>query len=223
MRVPCLPWSLQGTGFLRPARASDAKVARSPGQAKTFRSGKETPADQGPLSRSSCKAEGREGRNPGAPEGPQNLLTHPPEPATNTQFQAKQGLGQFDDENYSVVSEGESVEGVLQDVTQLADQASDPCPDEDILHVVPVQGRRIFRKTRPMETSYADVRPRGSKIEWANRKRKNKEILRADMRARKAARLTATSTMAKNIGLVNSLRTREKGSWPSRGLRLGVR
>ena len=65
------------------------------------------------------------------------------------------------------------------------------------------RGKRLVKKTQPWLTPYLHIKPRGDKHEQTSRKRKNQEILVANVKQRRKQIASAISTITGNIGIVN--------------------
>ena len=120
----------------------------------------------------------------------------PPNCAPEPQEKVSTNLHLFDEEDAPTFTE-DDFEPYDAD-TQCGEE-----PNTSFSEVPPNRTKRIRGKSRPQDTSYAHIRPRGNKVEYTARKRKICEVRLADGKANKAAKMMATATMSKNTEAIS--------------------
>ncbi len=79
----------------------------------------------------------------------------------------------------------------------------DSAPPQESIVLGGTDRRRLRKKTKARDTAYASIEPLGTKAVQSARKRKIREILRANRETAKAAHTHALQVMCANVGTLN--------------------
>ncbi len=109
----------------------------------------------------------------------------------------------LDDPDGPDFQEEEASQSGLDDDPWLDEAHHADAPTDDPVGLV--YRRRIRGKTRPADTSYAHIRPRGTRLEQATRKRKIQETRSNNAKQQKASKVIARQTMTRNVGIISNL------------------
>ena len=107
----------------------------------------------------------------------------------------------FDDPEVGAISE-EGEDDLFYSQSERPESSSLVAPERQEVSV-PFRGKRLHKKSKPADTVYYNIRPRGSRAEHNARKRANYGVLRANERHTKHIKATAIRTMINSTNIIN--------------------